>query len=152
MQRVQWSSEYEIGIKVIDTQHQRIVEYINKLVDLNGQAGHDEQAELINALIDYTYSHFAFEEALMEEADYEFLTIHIRTHQAFTDQINSLHRRFKQGEDVSADIGTLLMTWLINHIQDDDQSYAPVVQQKMGLIEKKDQGGWLSNTLGKLFN
>lgn len=152
MQRVVWSREYEIGINVIDTQHQRIVEYINKLADLNGHAEHDEQAELINALIDYTYSHFAFEEALMEEAGYEFLTIHMRTHQAFTDQINELHRRFKQGEDVSMDISTLLLTWLINHIQDDDQSYAPVVQQKMGVIAKKDAGSWLSNTLGRIFH
>lgn len=152
MQKVVWSKEFEIGIKVIDTQHQRIVEYINQLAEVEGQVGYDELAELINALIDYTYSHFAFEEALMEEAGYEFLPVHMRTHQAFTDQINDLHRRFKQGEDVTEAISSLLRTWLINHIQEDDQCYAPAIQQKMGLISKKEEGNWLSNTLGRLFN
>jgi hemerythrin len=152
MQRVEWMQEFEIGINVIDTQHKRIVDYINQLVDFDGHAEHDEMAELINALIDYTYSHFAFEEALMEEAGYEFTCVHKRTHQAFTEHVAKLHQRFNQGEDVSAEIGTLLQTWLINHIQDDDQGYAPQVRQQLAVIEKKDSGGWLSNTIKRFFN
>ncbi len=152
MRRVEWKQEYEIGINVIDTQHKRIVDYINQLVDFDGHAGHDEMAELINALIDYTYSHFAFEEALMEEAGYEFLSVHKRTHEAFSERVGDLHQRFKQGNDVSAEIGTLLQTWLINHILDDDQSYVPLVRRQLALIEKKDAGGWLSNTIKRLFN
>ena len=152
MQRVEWKQEFEIGINVIDTQHKRIVDYINQLVDFDGHASHDQIAELINALIDYTYSHFAFEEALMEEAGYEFLSVHQRTHEAFTEHVGELHQRFNEGEDVSKEIGVLLQTWLINHIQDDDQSYAPVVQQQLAVIEKKDAGGWLSNAIGRFFN
>lgn len=152
MQRVVWKKEFEIGINVIDTQHKRIVDYINQLVDFDSHATHDEMAELINALVDYTYSHFAFEEALMEEAGYEFLCVHKRTHDAFTEHVGELHQRFKQGEDVSAEIGTLLQTWLINHILDDDQSYAPLIQQKLTLIEKKEAGSWLSNTINRIFN
>jgi hemerythrin len=152
MQHVEWKPEFEIGINVIDTQHKRIVDYINQLVDYEGHASRDEMAELINALIDYTYSHFAFEEALMEEAGYEFLTVHKRTHQAFTDHVSDLHQRFKQGDNVCTEIGTLLQTWLINHIQDDDQSYAPLIQQQLAVIEKKESGGWLANTLKHFFD
>jgi hemerythrin len=152
MQRVEWKQEFEIGIHVIDTQHKRIVDYINLLVDYDGRANHDDMAELINALIDYTYSHFAFEEALMEEAGYEFLTVHKRTHQAFTDHVSDLHEHFKQGDDVSGQIATLLQTWLINHILDDDKGYAPLVKQQLTDIEKKESGGWLSNTLKRFFD
>jgi hemerythrin len=152
MQRVEWKPEFEIGINVIDTQHMRIVDYINQLVDYDGHASHGEIAELINALIDYTYSHFAFEEALMEEAGYEYLSAHQQTHEVFTEHVAELHQRFNKGDDVSAEIGTLLQTWLINHIQDDDQSYAPVVKQQLAVIEKKDAGSWFSNAIGRFFN
>jgi hemerythrin len=152
MQRVEWKQEFEIGINVIDTQHKRIVDYINQLIDFDDHASHDEIAELIHSLIDYTYSHFAFEEALMEEAGYELLSIHKRTHETFTEHVGELHQRFNQGEDISKDIGVLLQTWLINHIQNDDQSYAPVVLQQLAVIENKDAGGWLTNAIGRFFN
>ncbi len=150
LERIEWTTELEVGIHVIDAQHRRIVEYINTLVD------HDQEEDetlslLINSLVDYTYSHFAFEEALMEEAGYEFLNVHQRTHEAFTTRVAEMHERFKQGEDISQEIGDLLQTWLINHIMEDDQSYAPVVRSKLLAIEKKDAGGWLSANIRKFF-
>jgi len=55
MQHINWNSDLEIGINVIDGQHKRIIEYINKLIDMKGDYQKDKIAELINALIDYTY-------------------------------------------------------------------------------------------------
>jgi len=151
LQKVEWNSDLEIGINVIDAQHKRIVDYINQLVDFDGNASHQQLSELIDSLVDYTYSHFAFEEALMEEAGYEYLNVHQRTHEAFTARVTELHQRFKADDDVSHDIGELLQTWLINHIMEDDQSYAPLVKQQLPVIENKDSGGWLSSTLGRFF-
>jgi hemerythrin len=151
MQRVEWSSEFEIGINVIDAQHQRIVDYINMLVDFGDDASREEIAEMLNALMDYTYSHFAFEEALMEEAQYQYLAVHRRTHESFIERVNELHQRFKNGENVCEDIGTLLQTWLINHIKEDDQGYAPVVKKQIPVIENKHAGSWFSNTLKRFF-
>jgi hemerythrin len=150
--KVHWTPELEIGINVIDNQHQRIVEYINLLADMDAETPPAQVAELINALIDYTYSHFAFEEALMEEAGYQYLTVHRRTHEAFTDRVQALFQRFKAGDQVSEEIGQLLQTWLINHIMEDDRSYAPIVKQQLSLIESRDSGGWLSRTLHRFFH
>jgi len=152
MQHINWNSDLEIGINVIDGQHKRIIEYINKLIDMKGDYQKDKIAELINALIDYTYSHFAFEEALMEEAGYEYLNVHQRTHEAFTSKITQLHEMFSEGEDVGKEIGELLQTWLLNHIAEDDQSYAPIVKDKLSVIQKKDSGNWIKSTIGRIFN
>ncbi len=151
MQRVEWGQEFEIGIKVIDSQHRRIVDYINSLVDMGDNGSHQEIAGLLEALLDYTYSHFAFEEALMEEAGYEFIAIHQNTHEAFSRRIRDLHDQFRDGRDVSGDLCNLLRTWLIDHIQNDDQSYAPVVKAKYHLLDNKSNGSWISNTLRRFF-
>ncbi|MGY8776190.1 hypothetical protein [uncultured Spongiibacter sp.] len=39
MSRFVWSPEYELGIEVIDHQHQRIIEYINQIYYARGRAG-----------------------------------------------------------------------------------------------------------------
>lgn len=151
MQRIKWSNEFEIGINVIDAQHRRIVSYINTLADVEGKVDRQAIAVVIDALVDYTYSHFAFEEALMEEADYEYLSVHQQTHDAFTRRISDLHQRFKDGKDVSSELGELLQTWLIDHIQSDDQSYAPKVREQYKLLDNKSNGSWISKTVSRFF-
>jgi hemerythrin len=123
MQKVEWTAECELGIGVIDGQHKRIVDYI--------------------------YSHFAFEEALMEEAGYEQLNFHQQTHEVFTNRIRDLHRRFCEGEKVNEEIGELLKNWLLNHIKEDDRSYAPLV--KKNLAENKGKGNWITNSIRRFF-
>lgn len=151
MQRVEWTEEYELGIGVIDGQHKRIVEYINKLADIGPEGSSEELSEIVDSLLDYTYSHFAFEEALMEEAGYENLNFHQQTHEAFTNRIRDLHRRFCEGEAVNEEIGELLKNWLLNHIKEDDRSYAPLVKKNLSENEGKDEGHWLTNSIRRFF-
>ncbi|MBT8440093.1 MAG: bacteriohemerythrin [Gammaproteobacteria bacterium] len=131
MQRVEWTEEYELGIDVIDGQHKSIVDYINKLADAGPDITSEQLAEVVDSLLDYTYSHFAFEEALMEEAGYENLIAHQKTHEAFTDRVKELHGRFCEGESVNEEMGELLKNWLLNHIKEDDRSYASLVKKNL---------------------
>lgn len=131
MTKVVWTAELEIGIPVIDGQHRQIVNHINVLTDVCDNPDRGAVALIISELVDYTYSHFAFEEALMEEAGYEALPIHQRSHDAFRLRIEALHDRFGVGEDVAAELAKLLRSWLLHHIRTDDTSYAPVVKQHL---------------------
>jgi hemerythrin len=151
MSRIEWTEDLEIGIAVIDGQHHRIVDYINALADVAGDHDRKVVRRIIADLIDYTYSHFAFEEALMEEAGYEFLTIHQRTHRSFCERVDQLSARFDAGQDVAEPLVKLLKTWLIQHIMSDDSSYAALVREKMPRIEDRDRGNWLSATAKRLF-
>lgn len=97
--RIVWSPDYELGILLIDQQHRRIVDYINDLDRLAGQP--DAQlgvARVLYDLVDYTESHFSFEEALMERAGYEDLDNHHHLHRKFTFHIESLMRRHEEGK------------------------------------------------------
>ena len=152
MPHIEWTADLEIGIGVIDGQHRRIVDYINALTDIGTGMDRAVVGGVIDDLIDYTHSHFEFEEALMEEAGYESLAVHRRTHQAFRDQINGYKTRFKDGEDVAQPLTELLRTWLVRHIVSDDCSYAPLVRSKLPGIERKDKGSWLGNTVKRFFS
>ena len=151
MSHIEWTQDLEIGIGVIDGQHRRIVDYINTLNDVSQIPDREVVGQVIGDLIDYTYSHFAFEEALMEEAGYEYLTIHQNTHKVFCERIDQFRKRFDDGDEVAEPLAELLRTWLINHIVSDDESYADIVRAKMPRIENKNQGNWLSNTAKRFF-
>jgi hemerythrin len=87
----------------------------------------------------------------MEEAGYEFLSIHQNTHKAFCERIEQLRKRFDDGGDVAEPLAELLRTWLINHIMSDDDSYAALVKEKLPRIEAKNQGTWLGSAVKRFF-
>ncbi|MDJ0654469.1 MAG: bacteriohemerythrin [Xanthomonadales bacterium] len=152
MERLEWSAEFELGIDVIDAQHRRIVDYINELCEVEDSAGDREVvSRVLHNLVDYTVSHFAFEEALLEEVDYATLAPHQRTHQSFIRRIDDLKSRFEQGEWVVAELGGLLQTWLIDHIQSEDARYAPEVRKRFLSRDSVDQRSWVERAAARFF-
>ena len=95
-----WQDNLNTGIQVIDDQHRRIVEMINQLHAAQTGGSQLVVAEVIDELVDYTLSHFAFEEELMEEAGYPFCAAHKRVHEVFTKRVSEYRMRFQAGEDV----------------------------------------------------
>lgn len=151
MTPIAWTAELETGIAVIDGQHRRIVDYINELQSISGSAAPEVLDRVLNDLVDYTYSHFAFEEALMEEAGYDSLPIHRKTHEAFCERIASLKLRASAGEAVTEELVALLRNWLIRHIMNDDRSYAGLIREKLPRIEHRSGGSWIAHTLRRFF-
>lgn len=149
MKTLQWTSELEIGIPPIDKQHKRIVEYINQLEHAKQNNIRSEVGDVVGQLVDYTLSHFAFEEELMEESGYMFVNAHKRVHNLFVRKIGSYVERFKLEEDITDELLVTLKTWLINHIKNDDQDYSDAVKSKMHMKIKKE--GWLKRSIGKFF-
>jgi hemerythrin len=142
MTKLVWTDQLSVGIEVIDQQHRRIVEYINQLDDaLSFGHSREEIGNLINDLVDYTMSHFGFEESLQEEAGYPFLISHRKVHELFTQRVTEYQTRFENGEDVCKGLNSLLVTWLFNHIKRDDADYVESVQaylqQKKDVLKKK---------------
>lgn len=150
MAYITWSDSFNTTIDEIDNQHRQIVDYINQLDDARGSGDRTAIARVIDGLADYTISHFAFEECLMEDAGYAFVKPHQSIHQAFIKRVTSFSDRFKEGEDIAEEFQNLLKVWLIQHIQRDDAAYVKAVKPKMvQLIESNDEGddkkgGWLA--------
>jgi hemerythrin len=149
MARLVWSKDLDTGIDIIDRQHKRIVDYINELDDARGSGRkRDEVGHVIDEMVDYTLSHFAFEESMQEEAHYPFLKAHKKVHELFVSKVANLQERFSLGEDVSEELHKMLFTWLYNHIKRDDADYVALVKANIAqntFVEKK------KGFFGKLF-
>lgn len=152
MAHLVWTPDLDTGIEVIDGQHRRILDYINQLDDARQRNDRAAIGEVIESTVDYTLSHFGFEEALMEDANYEFTRPHKKVHELFVRRVADLQMRFRAGEDIAGELHSLLARWLFGHIRNDDAAYVSAVKAGMrSLREPKDESGWFSRTLGRFF-
>jgi len=143
---ITWTGDLDTGIEVIDKQHRRIVDYINDLEVANASGNKDSVRRVLDDLVDYTMSHFAFEESLQEEAGYKYAKPHKKVHDLFVRRVNDYVERFRLGEDVSDGLHQMLTSWLINHIKRDDADYVGAVRVSMEQIvndrKKNNDDGW----------
>lgn len=149
---ITWTNDLNTGIEIIDQQHKRIVDYINQLETAMQRHDRDSVGQVMDELIDYTLSHFAFEESLQEEAGYSFAKPHKAVHDVFSKRVLAYQQRHNAGEDVAPQLHGMLCTWLLQHIKRDDMAYVSAVRSNMlALVDNKRSGGWLSNALGRFF-
>lgn len=147
-----WRGDLNTGIDVIDAQHKRIVEMINQLHTAQMSRSRAQVGEVLDELVDYTLSHFAFEEELLEQAGYPFSSAHKRVHKIFTRRVDEYRVRFRAGEDVADELKSLLSRWLLNHISNDDQAYVETVKNYLNkFVREHEEGGWLSRTMHRFF-
>lgn len=144
---IQWTNDLNTGIDVIDNQHRQIVDFINQLELAQAAKNKAKVKEVVDACVDYTLSHFAFEESLQEEANYSFRGPHKKVHELFTRKVASLQERINLGEDVGEELHGMLARWLINHIKRDDADYVNAVKDKMIQVvkvkeQKQETKGW----------
>ena len=133
-----WLPELDTDIEEIDRQHRRIVEYINKLHELKATHDRAELGEVIGEMVDYTLSHFVFEEALIENAGYLFAGPHKKVHELFAKRVALFQSRFDAGEDVTDELHGMLSRWLFNHIRNEDHGYVDAAKTYLRMAQ---QGG-----------
>lgn len=123
-----WNEQLDTGIEVIDEQHKRIVELINRLSLVSKGRIEGDLRDVLSELVDYTLSHFVFEEELMQEAGYPFSKAHKRVHDIFTQRVSEYQMRLNAGEDIAEALRDMLSRWLFNHIRGDDKAYTRTVK------------------------
>lgn len=146
---INWTVDLDTGIEVIDHQHRQIVDFINQLEAANVTKDQAKVKEVVDACVDYTLSHFAFEESLQEEAGYKYCKPHKKVHELFTRKVAEYQQRVDLGDDVGDELHGMLARWLINHIKRDDADYVAAVKTNMvDIIKEKEvkeeAKGWFS--------
>jgi len=146
MIKMAWDPSLSIGIEPIDSQHQRIVAYINELSAAHDVKDRDRVSVVISELVDYTKTHFCFEEQLMEASGYPLTEAHKKVHESFVLRLSSLTERHQNGEDVTRKLMSELQIWLTNHIKREDNDYAPFAENQLN-----GKQGWVKRMTRKLF-
>ena len=129
---IRWDASIELGIRVIDTQHRRLVELINKLNRaMKLRKGRQAMSSVFAELIDYTKTHFGDEEKLMRKYEYEGLCEHEAQHKHFVAKIKDLHAEVSSGNSmVTMDLMVFLKGWLVKHIKGTDKKYQALFKSK----------------------
>lgn len=146
---IYWTNDLNTGIDVIDHQHRQIVDYINQIEAANIAKDKTKIKEVVSACVDYTLSHFAFEESLQEEAGYKYCKPHKKVHDLFTRKVAEYQERVNMGDDIGEELYGMLSRWLINHIKRDDADYVAAVKANMVDIikekeTKQETKGWFA--------
>jgi hemerythrin len=119
-----WSSRFETGIPIIDTQHKALFEAVNRLAD-SFKAGTSaaQVKESLDFLVKYTVEHFQTEEKFMKDMGYPKLTSHMAEHAQLVAKAQALQAKLAEGKSVTVEVTTFLADWLKHHINESDMGY-----------------------------
>ena len=126
-----WNEEFAVGIQEIDEQHHWLLDRTNELYDCLAESEPDHQqiADLLEGLVDYTMNHFIVEEELFQRFGYPEAVSHKALHDAFSARIMELLHRHEAGDVSGVETLDVLVNWLLNHIVKVDREYVGFLQQ-----------------------
>lgn len=123
-----WKDEYNIGVDIIDKEHQKLFKILNKLFRFGGEKNKSQWAcqEGIKFFKDHAMKHFADEEEYMEFINYEDLDTHKRIHQEFREKtLPILEKELEQtdySENAVEHFLGVCAGWLMGHTLTEDHA------------------------------
>ena len=128
--QLEWQDAYNIGVDVIDTEHQRLFKIINKLFAFREEEkdGQWTCQEGIKYFKGHAIKHFSDEEAYMESIGHKGLEQHKRIHRDFRKNLlPSLEQELERtgyAPDAVDHFLAVCTGWLIGHTLMEDQAIA----------------------------
>lgn len=138
MKWIEWKNEYNINIPAIDAQHRRLVDLFN---DLSQAQQNNKDTELhsriLGQLVNYTRTHFAYEENFMKTINYPLYEEHKTLHKSLIEQVVTLLEEYKKGDtNITDKILDIVALWLVKHILAEDRKIAAYFTPKQESEDK----------------
>lgn len=135
MNIIEFTDDYKTGIETIDYEHEKLVNYLNNIINATklGDAGRLLIEINLDELIGYTGFHFKHEEELMEKFNFPDLENHKIGHDKLKKMALDYKKRFDEGHDISDDLVAFLQNWLLIHIKGTDHKYVSLFK-KNGVV------------------
>jgi len=127
---VTWSDDLAFGIEQIDNDHRQLLSLVNRLYRfMKTKASTQDIDKAFRELQEYTRTHFAAEEQIMQEMSYAKYDEHKKAHDAFCQRVEDMYGRYKSGEmSGEVDLSGLLGNWWVNHIMSFDKELAQAIK------------------------
>ena len=113
MEKIIWNEDFCTDIPEIDSQHHKIIDQINFLIDnLNSKDKASINHWIIANLDKYSEEHFSTEEDFLRKLNYPNLVNHLKLHQSYKmDTVQSALKAMKAHEDVPEETILFLKNW-----------------------------------------
>jgi len=131
-QYLKWKSGYSVGIASIDVQHRKLIELINSLqAAVDYSTGEHFERKALEELVDYTKTHFKYEEELMEQNGYADFESHCSEHARMIARVEEVLLAYHADpHNALHEALNFLKDWLINHINGTDKQYSQFLIDK----------------------
>ncbi len=122
---IEWDDKYSVGVSIIDKQHKKLIDIINKAITAKQHNNNPEElSEILYDITIYAFEHFNTEEAYMKKFEYPEYQFHKKGHSDFYIKTLAYSNRGIKGDcQITDDILEYLQQWLVGHIQVTDKEY-----------------------------
>lgn len=142
-----WNKRYDIGVEIIDKEHQKLFRILEKLFDFGQQERKSQWVcrEAVKYFKDHAIKHFLDEETYMASVGYTGLVMHQRIHRNFRETtLPALERELEMtnySEEAVDHFLGVCAGWLIGHTLIEDQAIAKeeVLKQWENLLPEEEQ-------------
>lgn len=136
---IEWRDSLAIGVEQIDAEHRHLFELMAAL-DIGSVA------KIVVQLQDYVATHFAHEEALMQDSAYPGYEQHLKLHHEFASQVKKFLAAGDDWNEERVEVARhFLSKWLTGHIMAHDLRFGqwqasrtpvtpPIVQTTRGSV------------------
>lgn len=122
MSLVKWKAEFSVGVAAVDLEHRELIELINSLdADMLEHATHKTVVQALGEILARISAHFALEEKIMRDADYDGYATHKQDHESLLDELlNIIDSVDEAGRYDRAALSRSLDSWFSDHFQTHD--------------------------------
>ena len=129
--QVQWRQEWNCGNDEIDEQHDKILQIANDLIaKIYAGASHNECMDMIKIFLEYVVNHFATEERILMEIEYDGLIAHIKKHEYLTNKAIYLKECYEKKElQPAAFLSFIIDEVVVEHLTKEDTKFFALLKQ-----------------------
>ena len=129
--QVQWRQEWNCGNDEIDEQHDKILQIANDLITkIYAGASHNECMDMIKLFLEYVVNHFATEERILMEIEYDGLIAHIKKHEYLTNKAIYLKECYEKKElQPAAFLSFIIDEVVVEHLTKEDTKFFALLKQ-----------------------
>ena len=122
MTLIEWRDEFKIGIEEVDFEHQELIELIN---DLYSETKKEDSAMAVMDCLEEIFAkisaHFALEEKVMRDLQYDQYEDHKEDHEVLLDSIMNIMDEYANDNRLDEDeFADRLNDWFVRHFSTKD--------------------------------
>lgn len=131
MTLINWQASYSVGIKVIDEQHQHLIEIINALAEkIESTVGEIDLRDFFQEIKNYGDYHFQTEETYFGQYEYPERAAHLAAHKSYRKIVEDFLSHPGDNHMVAEDLLGFLQKWWVEHITGMDQTLRGLAQSQ----------------------
>ncbi|MDH5632347.1 MAG: bacteriohemerythrin [Gammaproteobacteria bacterium] len=132
MSLIEWRDDFELGIADVDHEHRQLIDLINELHTALAENNSSEQLQdFLGEVYARMAAHFALEERVMRELDYDEYVQHKDDHEQLLDGLRDIMDKYEDEQEYSdAEMASHLNSWFGNHFKSMDARFHQFLEKQ----------------------